>query len=200
MTAKTILEDDELSSPVSSEQPGTRPAIGKALAATARHRVLLGSVGIAVVAVVAVLAWRWTIRGESAPVAPSAGLNATSGRGRPLEITVLSEHVVAAAPAPPRPTVAAEPPRPTVAVPVSATAPARASRPIATVSSPSRPVVAPRSAPARVQSSSTAKSSPRPVAAAKSAPAEQPRAESAPARPQPKPDGLPLESNPYVYK
>jgi hypothetical protein len=186
-----ILEDGELGSPISSERPETRPAVGKALASRARHRVLLGSFGIAVVAV---LAWRWTVRGESTPVAPSAGLDSTSAPERQLEITVLGVHDAVAVATP------AAPPQPPVAAPLPASAPAPVGPPPATVSAPSRASSAPRSAPARAQSNAAAKASPLPVAAVKSAPAQEPRVEIVPAKPQPKPDGPPMETNPYVYK
>jgi len=199
MARKRIFEDDELGLPVSSERLDARPAVSKALAALRRHRVLLGSIAIAVVAV---LAWRWTVRGESTPVAPSAGLDATSTPERQLAITVLGvrDAVAAAAPtAPPPPPVAVAPPPPPVAVPPSATAPASADAP-ATVSAPSRASSPPRSTPSRAQSSSAAKASSLPVAAVKSVPAQEPRVDSVPAKPQPKPDGPPMETNPYVYK
>ena len=190
MARKRIFEDDELGLPVSSERLDARPAVSKALAALRRHRVLLGSIAIAVVAV---LAWRWTVRGESTPVAPSAGLDATSTPERQLAITVLGVRDAVAAAAP------TAPPPPPVAVPPSATAPASADAP-ATVSAPSRASSPPRSTPSRAQSSSAAKASSLPVAAVKSVPAQEPRADSVPAKPQPKPDGPPMETNPYVYK
>jgi outer membrane biosynthesis protein TonB len=195
MAPNRILEDDELGSSVSPERPDTWSPVGKARAALSRHRVLLGSLGIAVVAVIA---WRWTVRGESTP-APRAGVAATAPE-RQLEITVLGVHdiVAAAVPTePPQPPIAA--PQPPVAVPVPVAAPASAEPPPAPVSPPPRAIPAPRSAPSRAQSSA-AKASPLPVAAVKSVPAQEPRVEIVPAKPQPKPDGPPMEANPYVYK
>lgn len=191
MAPNRILEDDELGSPVSSERPDTRPTVGKAQAALSRHRVLIGSFGIAVVAVIA---WRWTIRGESTPVAPGAGVVATFAPERQLEITVLGVHDVVAAAIP------AAPPQPPVAAPLPAPAPASAEPRPATVSAPSRAIPAPRSGPSRAQGSSAAKASPLPVAAARSVSTQEPRVEIVPAKPQPKPDGPPMEANPYVYK
>lgn len=187
MAANRILEDDELSSPVSSERPDTRPAIARARAALSRHRVLVGSLGIAVVAVIA---WRCTVRGESKPVAPSAKVVATPAPERRLEITVLGVHDIVAAAVP------MAPPEPPVAVPPPAAAPAEP--PPAPVSAPPRAVSVPRS-PSRAQSSA-AKASALPVAAVKPAPPQESRVEIVPAKPQPKPDGPPMEANPYVYK
>jgi hypothetical protein len=188
MTPKTIHEDDEFGSPISSERPDTGPAVGRTLPAMSRHRVLLGSVGIAVVAV---LAWRWTVSSESTPIAPSAAFDAASAVERKLEITVLGVHdaVAAAVPA-----VPAAPPEPPVAVPLPPAAPASADPPPVTVSPPPR---AHRSG--RGQSSSAAKAAALPVPA-KVVPAQEPHVEIAPVKPQPKPDGPPMETNPYVYK
>lgn len=193
MAHNKILEDDELGPSVSPERPDTWSAVGKARAALSRHRVLLGSLGIAVVAVIA---WRWTVRGESTP-APRAGVTATAPE-RQLEITVLGVHdiVAAAVPTePPQPPIAPQPP---VAVPLPVAAPASAEPPPAPVPAPARATSAPRSAASRAQSSA-AKAS-LPVAAVKSVPVQEPRVEIAPVKPQPKPDGPPMEANPYVYK
>jgi hypothetical protein len=195
MAPNRTPEDDELGPSASSERPDTWSPVSKARAALSRHRVLLGGLGIAVVAVIA---WRWTVRGESTP-APRAGVAATSVPERQLEITVLGVHdiVAAAVPAePPQPPVA--PAQPPVAVPLPVAAPASAEPPPAPVPAPPR-ASAPRSAASRAQSSA-AKASPLPVAAVKSVPAQEPRVEIVPAKPQPKPDGPPLEANPYVYK
>jgi hypothetical protein len=189
MSPNRILEDDELGSPISSERAAVPPAGGKALAAISRHRVLLGSCGIAIVAV---LAWQWAVSGESTPVVPGAG--AAPSPERELEIIVLGVHDAVAAVAP------AAVPQPPAAVPLPAAAPETLAPPITPVSSPSRPVPAPRSAPARASSNSAAKASPAPAAAARSGPALEPRVEIVPAKAQPKPDGPPMETNPYVYK
>ncbi|HEY0484449.1 MAG TPA: hypothetical protein VGD37_43310 [Kofleriaceae bacterium] len=191
MTPNRILEEDDLGSPVSSERPAVAPAGGKVLAAISRHRVLLGSCGIALVAM---LAWQWTLWGQSAPVVPGAGPGVARGPERELEIIVLGVHDAVAAVDP----VAA--PGPPATVPLPAAASESVAPPIHPVSSPSRPGPTPRTAPGRAASSSAAKASPAPVAAAKSGPGPEPRVEIVPARPQPKPEGPPMETNPYVYK
>ena len=183
MTLRTILEHGELGSSVSSERPGTRPAVAKAVAAISRSRVVLGSFGIAVVAI---LALRWMVS-ESTPVVPSAGQNAASGPERQLEITVLGVHDTVAA------TASAVAPGPPVAVPVPAAAPAPVRPALAAALSSPRPNTAPRSAAAT-------KATSRPAVAAGSSPGEAPRVEVAPATPPAQPDGPPLETNPYVYK
>jgi hypothetical protein len=184
----SILEGDKSGSPVSLEQRATRPVVGKAVAAASRHRVMLGSFGIAIVAVVA---WRSMVRAESTSVAHSAALEVISAPERRLEITVLGVHDAVAAPA--------VPPEPPVAIARPVAAPASVDPPSARVAAPSRASSAARSAPARAQSSSGAKASPLPVAAVNSAPAQEPTVEVMPAQPQPKPD-RPMEINPYVYK
>src|ERR1041384_2714136 len=100
MTPNRILEEDELGSPVSSARPAMAPVGGKVLAAISRHRVLLGSCGIAIIAIIAVLAWQWTASGESTPVVPGAGPSAAPGPERELEIVVLGVHDAVAAAAP----------------------------------------------------------------------------------------------------
>jgi hypothetical protein len=193
MAPRTILEDDELGSPVSSERSaaGPGPAMSRMLLAVARRRVLLGSIGIVIIAV---LAWRWVASSESTPVAPSEGLDVTSVPERPLEITVLGVHDAVAAAVP------AVPPQPPLAVPLPAAAPVSADPPRAAVSAPSRTTSGPRSAPGRAPGSAAAKASPLPVAATKVVPVQEPRVESVPAKPQPRPDAPPMETNPYVYK
>lgn len=195
MTSRSILEGDKSGSPVSLKQPALSRVVGKAMAAASRHRLLVGRLGIAVggvVAVVAVIAWRPAARTESASVAPSMALDATPAPERQLEITVLGVHDTVAAPA--------VPPEPPVAVARPVTAPASVGSSPATVAVPSRAISAARAAPARTLSSSGAKASPLPVATVNSVPAQELRVEIAPAKPQPKPDGPPVEINPYVYK
>jgi hypothetical protein len=160
----------------------------KALAAASRHRVLLAGFSIAVVSV---LTWRSTVRSESMHIAPSAAVDGASAPEPPLEITVIGAHDSVATPP--------VPPEPPVAVPRPVAAPPSVDRPPASVPTPSRAILGTRSAPARGQSSSGAKVSPLP-ATINAAPAQEPRVEVAPAKPQPKPDGPPVEINPYVYK
>jgi hypothetical protein len=189
MTRNRIFESDKLGSPISSERRATWPAVGNALAAASRHRVLLGSL---VMAVMAILVWRSTVGTDSTPVAPGAVLDATSAPERQLEIIVLGVHDAVAAPA--------VPPELPVAVARPMAGPASVDPPPSTVSAPSRAILTTRSAPARAQSSSGAKASPLPVATVNSTPAQEPRVEVVPAKPPAKPDGPPMEINPYVYK
>jgi hypothetical protein len=166
---------------------------GLAAKSSAKYRVALASAGIAVVALVA---WRLAVGGES------------SSR-RALGITVLDVHDVAS---PARPTAAAAVPIAPAVAPAPATVeraspPAAEAAPRAAAASPP-PVAAP---PAPVKSSSASRtvvhtpsprpSASRPVSATKSVSAtkpvaEEPRPETAPT----KPDAPPLETNPYVYK
>jgi hypothetical protein len=187
MTPNRILEDDDLGSPVSSERPAMPPAGGRVLAAISRHRVLLGSCGIALIAAIAVLAWQWTVSGDSTPVVAGPVPGAARGPERELEIIVLGVHDAVAAVDP----VAAPQPPADVLLPAAAPAPETVARP--------RPSPAPRTA-VRAPSNSAAKASPAPVAAARSGPAPEPRVEIVPVKPQPKPEGPPMETNPYVYK
>lgn len=189
MMGNRALEDDKLGSPVASARPATWPMVGKVRVAASRHRVVLGSFGIAVVAVVA---WQSMVRTEPTSVAQRAALDALSAPVRQLEITVLGVHDAVAAPS--------APPEPPVAVARPVAAPASVAPSPATVAAPSRAITAARSAPARAQSNSGAKASPLPVAAFNSTAIQEPRGEVAPAKQQPKPDGPPVEINPYVYK
>jgi hypothetical protein len=160
------------------------------LAAISRHRVLLGSCSIAVVAV---LAWQWTASGKSTAVVLDAGPGAQLGPKRELEIIVLGVHDAVAAVAP------AAAPQPPAAVSLPAAAPESVPPPITPVSSPPPPNPGRRAAPVRAPSSSAAKGS-LAAAAARSGPAPESRVDIVPNKPPLKPDGPPMEPNPYVYK
>src|ERR1044071_9884653 len=104
----------------------------RTLAAASRHRVVLGALGSALVAVVAVLVWRSTVRSESTTVGQAA-LGAASAPERPLEITVLGVHdSVAASAVPPEPPIVVSHP---VAAPSLAPPPATVSAPFRASSS-----------------------------------------------------------------
>ena len=223
MTPKrNLVEDDELGLSVSSGQSHVESTGGSPLARfwlfrslISRHRVILGGAGIAIV-LVALVAWRWSGRGESKPATrQSANSLSRSRQDSPLQVTVLGVRDVAAAvpgagAVEPLIVVPATVVRPTIdpaAVDRPATGPSTAALPAAApaASAAVKSSTVSRPAPVRTTSTKTAPtkaSAPRPAAvAAKPRPPDEPRVETPPAKPTAtKPDNPPLETNPYVYK
>jgi hypothetical protein len=222
MTPKRFrVIDDEDGLSVSS-QPGGDSDGRSGIASRARLHLILGTVGIVVVAVVAVVVWRWSVAGKPAPRPP--GVTAISTADNPLEITVLR---VRELPAPPSQAPAGVPspgvpspgvpspaaPSPAVSAAPASLSPARDGQSASAATPPgaspdtspgspqSKSTPARRTGPARTAaSSSAAKASSRP-AAITTKPPEEPRVETTATKPpSAKPDTPPLETNPYVYK